>query len=97
MEAAERCGYNRYGAPALRCASRLQSHPDLLPQFKGVDAYDADKLNEAPLNLNTENLPLRERISLSSDAQINEFDVSKETDFRDLVRVRPSPTAPRSP
>ena len=61
--------------------------PDVLPQFEGVVAYANNELDTAKL-------PLRDRILLSSDAQIAEFDVSKETDFRGLVRMRPSPTAP---
>ena len=101
VDDAKRCGYNRYGAPASRCASRLPFSdapavfnltPDVLPQFKGVDA-DASANNE----LDTAKLPLRDRILLSSDAQIAGFDVSKETDFRDLVRMRPNPTAPPNP
>ena len=46
--------------------------PDVLPQFNGVDA-DASANNE----LDTANLPLRDRVLLSSDAKIAGFDVSK--------------------
>jgi hypothetical protein len=46
--------------------------------FKGVVWLDN--------GLDTANLPLRDRVLLSSDAKIAGFDVSKETDFRGLFK-----------
>ena len=95
MDDSEKCGYNRYGTAHANATLATAISPLVCPPQFGKDVKPNDIYNKGVVQTK-DGHPLSARIWFASDAQIAAFDVSRETDFRGLVRMRPSPIAPCS-